>query len=193
MSKVMELRVSDDRVNAIAFECEKLAHGTPSGVDNTLSTFGEAMLFKNDGGLTIERLELAQVPPLLVVYGNEAGLTNKQVSGVRERRAQAEGYYDALFDEIDRISVSGAALLRSRDYAGLGLLMNICHGLLNALEVSTPELERMVSLARHAGAIGAKLTGAGGGGSIVALCPEAMDTVTAAMQQAGYRTLVLEH
>ncbi len=106
------------------------------------------MLFRNDGGLTIEPLELAEAPPLLVAYGNEVGLTNKQVAGVRERRAQSPGSYDALFDEMDRMSVAGVALLEARDYAELGLSMNICHGLLNALEVSTPGLERMVSLAR---------------------------------------------
>ncbi len=192
MSKAMDLSVGDDRVNAIAFACEKLAHGTPSGVDNTLSTFAQPMLFRNDGGLTIEPLELAEAPPLLVAYGNEVGLTNKQVAGVRERRAQSPGSYDALFDEMDRMSVAGVALLEARDYAELGLSMNICHGLLNALEVSTPGLERMVSLARRSGAVGAKLTGAGGGGSIIALCPGTMDKVRAAMQHAGYRTLVLE-
>jgi hydroxymethylglutaryl-CoA reductase len=97
-----------------------------------------------------------------------------------------------LFDEMDRISVAGAALLRAGNYAELGLAMNICHGLLNAIEVSTAELEHMVSLARQAGATGAKLTGAGGGGSIVALCPGRIDTVRETMRHAGYRTLILK-
>jgi len=99
---------------------------------------------------------------------------------------------DALFDEIDEISRSGAELLLKRNYEELGLLMNICHGLLNALGVSTPGLEQMVALARNAGAAGAKLTGGGGGGSIVALCPGNIDEVEAALQESGCRTLVLE-
>ena len=70
--------------------------------------------------------------------------------------------------------------------------MNICHGLLNAIGVSTPGLERMVSLARLAGAAGAKLTGAGGGGSIVAICPDGVEPVDAALRRAGYRTLRLD-
>ena len=192
ISQVMDLQVDDDRINAIAFECEKIAHGTPSGVDNTLSTFAEPMLFRNDGELFIKRLTLAALPPLLIAYGNEAGLTNEQVAGVRERRAQSPARYDAVFDEIDRISTAAATLLETGNFAELGLSMNVCHGLLNAIEVSTPELERMVALARRSGAAGAKLTGAGGGGSIVALCPGTLDTVKAAMQQAGYQTLVLE-
>ena len=67
--------------------------------------------------------------------------------------------------------------------------MNLCHGLLNAIQVSTPDLENMVTIARQNGAAGAKLTGAGGGGSIVALCPDTEDVVRSALHQAGYKTL----
>ena len=67
--------------------------------------------------------------------------------------------------------------------------MNLCQGLLNAIGVSTPELESMIAIARDSGAVGAKLTGAGGGGSIVALCPDAGDEVAAALEAAGFRTL----
>jgi mevalonate kinase len=69
--------------------------------------------------------------------------------------------------------------------------MNTAHGVLNAIGVSTPELEGMVAIARAAGATGAKLTGSGGGGSIVALCPGTMDEVAAALQAASYDTLTL--
>jgi hydroxymethylglutaryl-CoA reductase len=82
--------------------------------------------------------------------------------------------------------------LAAADYAQLGALMNICHGLLNAIEVSTPELEDMVSIARASGAAGAKLTGAGGGGSIVAICPGTQDAVAAALVAAGFETMTLD-
>lgn len=190
-SDTMNLDVADERINSIAFECEKLAHGTPSGVDNTISTYAEPMLFSNDGGLQITPLALQEVPPIVIACSNDAGLTSEQVAGVRARREQATDRYESLFSEIDQISVAGTALLQSGNYGELGLAMNICHGLLNAMEVSTPELERMVALARRAGAVGAKLTGGGGGGSIIALCPETTDDVLNAMSQAGYRTLTL--
>jgi len=79
--------------------------------------------------------------------------------------------------------------LSEADYETLGALMNIGHGYLNAIEVSTPELERMIAIARSAGAVGAKLTGAGGGGSIVALCPGREDDVARALQDAGYKII----
>jgi len=184
------LGFDDERVNAIAFECEKLAHGTPSGVDNTLSTYAKPMLFCNDGGLQVTTIEVNEAPPLLIAWGDEKGRTNEQVAGVRERRDQAPGHFDAVFDEMDSLSRQGADFLRSGDWQELGALMNLCHGLLNAIGVSTPNLERMVTLARQAGATGAKLTGAGGGGSIVALCPNDIDAVEQALRQGGYQTLV---
>jgi hydroxymethylglutaryl-CoA reductase len=192
VSDAMDLNIDDKRINAIAFECEKLAHGTPSGVDNTLATFAEPMLFCKDSTPQIEPLRLTEFPPILIASGDETGLTSDQVAGVRARRERAPERYDAIFDEIDRISLAGVELLRSQSYGELGLAMNVCHGLLNAIEVSTPGLERMVTLARGAGAVGAKLTGGGGGGSIIALCPGTMDSVQRALRQAGYRTLVLD-
>ena len=70
--------------------------------------------------------------------------------------------------------------------------MNMCHGFLNAIEVSTPELERMIRIARGAGAIGAKLTGAGGGGSIIALCPGEIAAVSGALEASGYNIVRME-
>ena len=67
--------------------------------------------------------------------------------------------------------------------------MNLCHGYLNALQLSTPELEELIHIARTHGALGAKLTGGGGGGSMVALCPDNQQTVEQAMRAAGYETL----
>lgn len=188
---VLKLGLDDERVNAIAFESEKLAHGTPSGVDNTLSTFSRPMLFCNARGLEVEILDVDVQPPLVIAWGDETGRTSEQVAGVRERRKQCTAHFDALFDEMDELSKRGATLLQAAKWQELGALMNIGHGLLNAIGVSTAGLERMVALARQSGAVGAKLTGAGGGGSIVALCPGSAASVALELRRAGYQTLVL--
>ncbi|MEM9208340.1 MAG: hydroxymethylglutaryl-CoA reductase, partial [Pseudomonadota bacterium] len=104
----------------------------------------------------------------------------------RARMSQQPERFSAIFDEMDRISLAGADALQAGRYEDLGGLMNVCHGYLNAIGVSTTELESMVALARGAGALGAKLTGGGGGGSIVALCPGRESAVTEALQNAGY-------
>ena len=111
------------------------------------------------------------------------------MAGVRLRYERSPELYKTIFNEIDEISVAGSVALRECDYEQLGSLMNVCHGFLNAIEVSTPELETMINIARKNGAIGAKLTGAGGGGSIVALCPDREVKVARALQDAGYQII----
>ena len=186
----LNLGLDDERINAIAFASEQLAHGTPSGVDNTLSTYAAPMLFSNDGELRFETIETGEVPPLVVAWGDETGKTSEQVAGVRERYEQAPEQFGALFDQMDTLARAGAERLRNGQYEELGLLMDLCQGLLNGIGVSTPSLERMIDLARASGAAGAKLTGAGGGGSIVALCPGKVTEVRAALMRAGYQVLV---
>jgi hydroxymethylglutaryl-CoA reductase len=186
------LGLDDSQVNAIAFECEKLAHGTPSGVDNTIATYAQPMTFSNAGSLQVEDLTLLEPPPIVIACSSSPGLTVEQVAGVRTRHDQHPARYEALFDEIDVLSQAGATALAKADYAELGMLMNICQGLLTAIQVSTVELEGMVQLARSAGASGAKLTGGGGGGSIVALCPDRVSEVKDALTSAGFRTFCLE-
>jgi hydroxymethylglutaryl-CoA reductase len=191
--KLLGLSLGDDRVNEIAFDCEKLAHGSPSGVDNTLATFARPMLFRKRESIEVEPIELVGAPPIVIAYGHQPGVTHEQVAGVRARLEARPEAFGAIFDQIDALSVAGAESLVTGNYAALGQLMNICQGLLNALGVSTPELEAMVDIARRAGAAGAKLTGAGGGGSIVAVCPGTVDQVVAALRSAGYTTINIDN
>jgi hydroxymethylglutaryl-CoA reductase len=186
LDHVYELGLDDDAVNAIAFECEKLAHGNPSGIDNRLATYGRPVLFRKSEPPVVRTLDLDESPPLVVAASGTRKMTKEQVQAVARRHERMPDRYNALFDEIDAISVAGADALLRQDYDTLGSLMNLCHGLLNALEVSTPELERMVHIARTNGAVGAKLTGAGGGGSIVALCPGTTAAVEQALRNAGF-------
>jgi len=127
----------------------------------------------------------------VIACSQQPGVTHEQVAGVRKRHDARPPALAAIFDQIDALSVAGAKALVAGDYDELGQLMNICQGLLNALGVSTPELERMVDIARRAGAAGAKLTGAGGGGSIVAVCPGTVKEVVTALRSAGYSTIDL--
>jgi hydroxymethylglutaryl-CoA reductase len=186
---VFTLRLTDEAINELAFACEKLAHGNPSGIDNTVATYGRAVLFRKSATPPARPLELTEVPPIVIAASGMHSVTKDQVTAVRDRHARMTDRYNAIFDEIDEISMAGATALTGRDYAELGALMNLCQGLLNAVGVSTPELEKMVDMARRNGAAGAKLTGAGGGGSIVALCPGTADRVEQALRAAGYRII----
>jgi hydroxymethylglutaryl-CoA reductase len=191
VSTAFDLGLDDARVNSLALGCEQLAHGTPSGVDNTIATYAVPMLFNSANGLQFDELQLVETPPIVIALSSQQGMTHAQLAGVSARRAQQAQHYAAIFDAIDELSAAGANALQRGDYAELGGLMNICHGLLNAIEVSTPEIEVMVSIARSVGATGAKLTGAGGGGAVVALCPGVEDAVIEALSAAGFASLKL--
>ena len=189
---LLELGLSNEQVNELAFACEELSHGTPSGIDNTVATYGRPLLYRKGPPAQFSPVDIKGPLPLVIASSGVAGYTREQVEGVRRRFEANTESYNALFDEIGRLSKAGAEALKRADYLELGAMMNVCHGLLNAIEVSTPELERMVCIARGAGATGAKLTGSGGGGSIVAICPGKVREVTEALQAAGYQT-VLTH
>lgn len=186
------LELSAERINEMAFECEKVAHGTPSGLDNTLATYGQFMLFRS--GQIQERQPLVVDEPLPMVIGMSGveSLTARTVARVREAWQRNPTLYERIFDEID--SLVGVALdaLRKQDYEALGEAMNINQGLLNAMQVSSWELEELIHLARAHGAVGAKLTGGGGGGSIIALCPDCAPQVARAIREAGYHAIEVQ-
>ncbi len=190
-----KLGLSDADVNALAYECEKVAHGTPSGIDNTVATYGQFLLYKryDDGRAPLMReIKAAKPIPLVIGISGKESLTAKTVGGVRAAWKKNPELYERIFREIDQLTLQGLTAVQGGDLEQLGQLMNICHGLLNALQVSSWEIEELVQLAREHGAIGAKLTGGGGGGSIIALCPENREKVVAAMRDAGYQAMEVQ-
>ncbi len=188
------LGLDDEEVNRLAFMCEQAAHGTPSGIDNTLATYGRMMLYqRGETGATFKLLEPAVALSLIVGISGEESLTARTVASVRRAWEGAPGRYQRMFDEIDRLTLEGMHAIKEGDSRALGELMNLCHGILNGLQLSTPALEDLIGIARSHGALGAKLTGGGGGGSMVALCPESDPAISRRVQQAmrdaGYDTL----
>ncbi len=183
------LNLPQERINALAFECEKAAHGTPSGIDNTVATYGQMLLYCNQSRPRFSTLATKVPLPIVIGISGKESLTANNVAHVRTAWQRQPERYESLFDQIDRLALAGVDALRAGDLTELGELMNLNHGLLNALQLSTPEIEDMIHIARRAGAVGAKLTGGGGGGSIIALCPTGAEAVAAAIEAAGYQTL----
>ena len=188
------LQLSDGRINELAFECEKTAHGTPSGIDNTVATYGAPLLYQRQQDEAQQQARFTNITlgqPLEIVIGvtGKESLTADTVARVRASWQQYPDRYESLFDQIGQLTSVGQSALQEGRLDELGELMNLCHGYLNALQLSTPELEELIHIARRHGAIGAKLTGGGGGGSMIALCPDATHSVQKAFEAAGYKAI----
>jgi hydroxymethylglutaryl-CoA reductase len=189
LDKHFRLRLSDAEVNRLAFESEKLAHGSPSGLDNTLACYGKALVFRAGDPPLVEPLNIREPIPAVIGMTGLEGLTAKTVGHVREAWQRDNKLYERIFDQIDALTLRGIQAIQDNDLPTLGQLMNICQGMLNALQVSTPELEKVCAIARENGALGAKLTGGGGGGSIVAICDGDTEPVVSAIRAAGFQAM----
>lgn len=191
--KLVGQTLSDETVNEVAFECEKLAHGTPSGVDNTLATFAKPLVFAPAAEQRWRDLKISQPLQLVIAFSGIKGVTSELVARVAQRRERQPGVYDQLFDQIDLQVDRCLDALAAGDRQALGDALNVNQGLLNALGVSHPKLEQMLTVARDAGALGAKLTGAGGGGSVVAMCEsETASAVAEALRKARFEARVID-
>lgn len=157
----------------VAWEMEQEFHGTPSGVDHTTSAQGRLVLYRRKPGTAVGQGRGVDSPrPLSVVVAlaGERSPTKQTVGALRERQARWPERYRRLFTEMGRVAAEGAKAVEAGDLEALGDAMNVNQGLLAALGLSSPPLEEMVYRLRGLGALGAKLTGAGGdGGAVIGL------------------------
>ena len=194
LNEEFNLDFDDNRINEIAYEGEKAYAGTPSGIDNTASTFGGLLWFAKNlegGPNTMERIKLKR--PVEIVMGNTGLTANTKaaVTGVRKRREQNPEKYEKIFNESNELVMKARVELDELKLEEIGMLMNENHKLLQAIEVSHEKLDRLVEIARENGAIGAKMTGGGLGGYMVALTPgpKIQEKVAKAMENEGFEAL----
>ena len=166
-----------------AMASETVIHGKPSGLDHTVSMAGGFGLFTRAGGLTSLR-----AAPLSLTIGHtgKARDTKGRVARVAELVNERGDEVRQRFAAIESLVARGADAVARGSYGELGAAMNENQRHLEALEVSCPEIERMCGIARDAGAFGAKLTGGGGGGCVIAVGNDA--AVTEAWRNAGFVT-----
>ncbi|MFB0557936.1 MAG: mevalonate kinase [Candidatus Bathyarchaeia archaeon] len=170
VASVGELLGSDlslEEICELAYEGEKVVHGTPSGVDNNISTYGGILRYEK--GVGIERFEVDGTLPFVIGNTKRKRSTRRLVERVSRLREREPELVEQLIKSIVQVSENGLKALKEVDLPRLGDLMNVNHGLLASLGVSIAKLDLMVHASRGAGAYGAKLTGAGGGGCMIAL------------------------
>jgi mevalonate kinase len=157
-------------VEALALKMEKEFHGTPSGVDHTTSALGTMVLYQKGTARPV----VAPIPvKVLVALIDGRSPTRATVGALRHRQAKWPARYGRYFKEMGTLAAEGAKAVRAGDLDALGDAMNLNQGVLSAVGLSGERIDAMVRLLRRHGALGAKLTGAGGdGGAVIGLFPE---------------------
>jgi len=191
LSDYYDLDLSDEQINEVAYEGEKGYHGTPSGIDNTASTFGGLIWFEKKDTPLMNKISVMN--PVEIVIGNTGKVadTKKVVEGVRMRKEENREKYQMIFNRAENIAYLAKQAFIDEDYHEIGKLMNENHKLLQQIEVSSRELDFMVKLSREYGAYGAKLTGGGLGGNMLALTPghDLQEEVANALEKEGFQTV----
>ncbi|MHA1443433.1 MAG: mevalonate kinase [Candidatus Hodarchaeales archaeon] len=181
----------DTRINEAAYEGEKGYHGTPSGIDNTASTFGGMVYFVKNlygGPNTMETIKIMKPVEMVIASSGMTANTSVVVADVREKKEENPKWFNDIVTEYRALIKEGRKALELRELEEVGKLMSKNHQLLQEITVSNEVLDKMVKIARDAGALGSKVTGTGRGGNINALTPgiELQEKVYKALTDAGY-------
>jgi mevalonate kinase len=167
LAKFLGRPLEPNEASQLVYKVEKIHHGTPSGIDNTVVAYEKAIYFAR--GKPIERLTVSEPFTLLIADTGKPSPTGKIVGRVRQNREREPAHYDALFDQIGDVAEEARRAIESGSVEALGPLMDENHELLVKLGVSSALLDELVETARLTGALGAKLSGAGQGGNVIAL------------------------
>lgn len=189
IARMLSADISDDDLSRLVFEVEKLHHGTPSGIDNTVVVHEKPLYFVKDRPPAF--VDIASPLRFVLADSGIAALTRDAVADVRALRQSQPAATARIFAAIGEIVNEARGCIERGDRLRLGELMTANHRLLGALSVSSAALDRLVAAALKAGALGAKLSGGGRGGVIVALSDEdAVDRLCQALYEAGAKRVM---
>jgi len=181
--------LTGQEVSGLVYEAETLYHGTPSGIDNTVIAYERPVYFIRD-----QKLETFCVRKPLLFLIADTGLespTKTVVGAVRQAWERSKDRYEALFDSVGDVAVRARRALEKGEVEQVGRLMDENHRLLQTMGVSSFELDALVEAARHTGALGAKLSGAGRGGNMIALVtPQTCERVKDALEKEGAQSVI---
>jgi mevalonate kinase len=182
----------DEQINQFAYEIEKLHHGTPSGIDNTVVTYARPVYFMR--GQPIETFKVGAPFTIVIADTGIAAPTKESVGDVRKLWEADKPRWEKVFDHIGEIANEARDAIESGKIKELGSLMNANHALLQSLTVSSPELDHLTEAARGSGASGAKLSGGGRGGNLIALVEtdKAAHVAESLLSAGAKRTIVTE-
>jgi len=191
LNGMFNLNLNDEKINEAAYEGEKAYHGTPSGIDNTASTYGGLIWFVKNlsgGKNTIDRLKSAKKMPLVIANSGITASTVEVVADVRRLKEENPQKFEDIFTEYKEIAEEAKTALIEGNISEIGRLMNQNHKLLQEITVSGEINDKLVEIAIENGAIGSKMTGTGRGGLVIALAENYLmqDKIAKAIETSGY-------
>ncbi len=167
VASTLDHELSPEEMVNLAMVSERITHGRPSGIDVNVAVYGGVILFKI--GEKPRQIKLDKDVEFIVCHSGIEHRTSKMVSKFSEMKKLYPNLFTSLVASSNYFTEKAAFALMNRDLTTLGAIMNFFHSVLSNFGMSTRELDQLIEKALEAGCIGAKLTGAGGGGCIIAL------------------------
>jgi hydroxymethylglutaryl-CoA reductase len=185
---------ADEEVNRIAYEGEKVFAANPSGIDNTVATYGRPVWFERGRMPAWEWIRIGFPRWIVIGYSGMPARTRDEVQKVARFRDTHGGVFSELVQEATRLGRDARTALERGDGVTLGALMDQGHAMLQQLGVSNERLDEMVAFCRCQGALGAKLTGGGGGGCMLALVNDQPtgEAMVGGLEQMGYPAICVK-
>jgi len=183
LSAFLGKRLSDEIVSDLTYNVEKIHHGTPSGIDNTVVAYQQPIYYQK--GDPFQFLDIPEPFTILIADCGIPGNTKDAVERVRQNSINDPDKYEMIFQSIGQITQEARELILAGLPAELGPLMDKNHQFLQDLDISLPELDHLVNTARNEGALGAKISGGGLGGNIIALVNGDTNEICEALSKAG--------
>lgn len=186
-SRLNGFGLGTDEIIRFAMEGERQIHGHPSGIDPNICAHGGVLMFSP--GRRPKRVRLERPSSVIVAYSGQKRSTKGQIGKVAVTKEERPEFFSALTGAMGWLSEAAAECLVQGDGGGLGKLLTLNHAVLRSMGVSNRTLDGMVDALCSLGCYGAKLTGAGGGGSVIAVAPEAKEkSIVSGLTARGYET-----
>lgn len=191
ISDEYELNLTKEQVNEAAYVGETAGSGTPSGIDNTAAVYGGFLVFQKnlEGGKNkVENISIKKPIEIVLINSGVAALTKEVVADVKKLKDEKPDEINPVFEEYKKLVENGKKALQEYNIEKIAQLIDKNQELLEKIGVSSELLEKIIILAKENGALAAKLTGTGRGGSVIALTPgkELQEKVAKAAINAGY-------
>ncbi len=184
LSAFLGMPLEDKSVNKLAFKVEKIHHGKPSGIDNTVITYNKPVYFVHH-----KPIEIINIKKPFTVIIADTGIpspTVQAINQVHEARKNNVTHFERLFNAVGSLTRTAHQAIKNGHPKRLGPLMNENHELLVEMGVSCTELDKLVNIANANGALGAKLSGGGQGGNMIVLTePENANSISESLLLAG--------